>query len=252
MGCDNWSIRHLQPLTILTHIHSMTFPHLTQQTLTLDGSWQDDTPHSRFTGTLSSSAPFVTLSLLKSGETYHYMKHTKSDFLGVPLVLYQMKFPTQNRYQHTLSIAHSVILGAHSEGRLLLPGDLPMTFDAGQVFTFARDTQHQPFIGLLAIAKTDITSKRNGIWALKPHLVESLEEPWRQVLSKTRYGFIDIPVSNALLAVLKKWTFDLPMTRAASGRHIFETNKNWFALILQVHGAKPIDNFVQQASIRQG
>jgi len=122
------------------------------------------------------------------------MKHTKSDALEVPLVLYQMKFPNQNRYQHTLSIANTVNLGAHSEGRLMLSGDLPMTFDTGHVFTLAMDTQHQPFICLLAIAKMDITSKRNGLWALKPRLVESLEEPWRLVLSKTRHGFIDIPV----------------------------------------------------------
>jgi hypothetical protein len=83
-----------------------------------------------------------------------------------------------------------------SEGRLVLPSDLPMTFHAAQVVPLAMDTQHQPFLFLLAIAKVDITSKRNGIWALKPRLVESLEEPWRQVLSKTRHGFIDIPGSN--------------------------------------------------------
>jgi hypothetical protein len=161
------------------------FPHLTQQAITLDGSWQDDTPHLRFTGTLSSSAPFVMLSLLKYGETYHYMKHTKSDALAAPLVLYQMKFPDQNRYQHTLSIADSVNPGAHSEGYLVLLGDLPMTFHTSQVFTLALDTQHHPFVCLLAIAKLDVSSKRNGIWALKPRLAESLEEPWRQVLAKT-------------------------------------------------------------------
>jgi hypothetical protein len=168
----------------------MMFPHLTQRALTLDGSWQEIDHHYQFTGMLSSSAPFVILPLLKYGETYHYMKHTKSDSLEVPLVLYQMKFPNQNRYQHTFSIAHSVNLGVHSEGRLVFPSDLPMTFDAGQVFTFAMDTQHHPFLCLLAIAKADITSKRYGIWVLKPRLVESLEEPWRQVLSKTRYGVI--------------------------------------------------------------
>ena len=133
----------------------MMFPYFTQQILTLDGSWQDDTPHVRFIETLSSSAPFVILSLLKCNETYHYMKHTKSDALSVPLVLYQMKFPNQNRYQHTLSIAQSVNPGANSEGRLVLAGELPMTFYTGRVFPLAIDTQCQPFIRLLAIAKVD-------------------------------------------------------------------------------------------------
>jgi len=55
----------------------------------------------------------------------------------------------------------------------------------------------------------------------------------------------------ALLTVLKKWTFNLPMKRAASGRHIFEAHVNCFAMILQVHSAKPLDDLAQQASIRK-
>jgi len=56
---------------------------------------------------------------------------------------------------------------------------------------------------------------------------------------------------DALLTVLKKWTFNLPMKRAASGRHVFEAHVNRFALILQVHGTKPLDDLAQQASIRK-
>jgi hypothetical protein len=35
-----------------------------------------------------------------------------------------------------------------------------------------------------------------------------------------------------LLTVLKKWTFDLSMTRATSGWHSFETHVNRFALLI--------------------
>ena len=56
----------------------------------------------------------------------------------------------------------------------------------------------------------------------------------------------------ALLTVLKKWTFDLSMTKVALRRQIFEANVNWFTLILQVHGTKPLDDPVQQASVRLG
>src|SRR2546425_12212672 len=48
--------------------------------------------------------------------------------------------------------------------------------------------------------------------------------------------------SYALLTGLKKWTFDLSMPRVASRRHIFEANVNGFPLVLQVHGAKPLDD----------
>src|SRR5439155_5273344 len=143
-------------------------------------------------GTLSSSAPFVIVSLLKDGEMYHYMKHTKGNDLDVSFVWYQMQFPGVDRYQHTVSIADAVNLGAYSEGRVCLSAPLPMTFASGALVTCARNRQSQPFLLLLAIAKGDITSKRNGIWVLKPRLLGSLPERWRHILSKTRHGFIRI------------------------------------------------------------
>jgi hypothetical protein len=170
----------------------MMFPHLTLQQIALDGTWQTTDHHHRLTGTLSSSAPFVILSLLKFGETYHYMKHRKCNDLDLSLVWYQMKFPFVDRYQHTVSIADSVNLGAYSEGCVCLSNPLPMTFASGTLVTCARDRQSQPFLSLLAIAKADITSKRNGIWALKPRLLESLPPSWRAIFSKTRHGFIHI------------------------------------------------------------
>jgi hypothetical protein len=62
---------------------------------------------------------------------------------------------------------------------------------------------------------------------------------------------VNVRMYDALLTVLKKWTFNLLMKRAASGRHVFEANVNRFALILQVHGTKPLDDLAQQASIRK-
>jgi hypothetical protein len=170
----------------------MLFPHLTLQQITLDGTWQYTDPHHRLTGTLSSSAPFVILSLLNCGGMYHYMKHRKCHDLDVSFVWYQMRFPFVDRYQHTVSIADSVNLGASSEGRVCLSAPLPMTFSSGALVTFARDRQSQLFLALLAIAKADVTSKRNGIWVLKPRLVESLPASWRNIFSKTRHGFIHI------------------------------------------------------------
>ena len=170
----------------------MLFPYLTRQQITLDGTWQTTDHHRSLTGTLSSSAPFVILSLLKAGEMYHYMKHRRCSDLDVSFVWYQMKFPGVDRYQHTVSIADSVNLGAHSAGRVCLSAPLPMTFASGALVTCARDRQLQPFLSLLAIAKVDITSKRNGIWVLKPRLLASLSGVWRHIFSKTRHGFIRI------------------------------------------------------------
>jgi len=170
----------------------MLFPHLTVQQVTIDGTWQTTDHHHKFTGTLSASAPFVILSLLKCSEMYHYMKHTKGNDLDVSFVWYQMQFPAVDRYQHTVSIAHAVNLGAYAEGRVCLSNPLPMTFASGALVPCARDRQLQPFLALLAIAKVDITSKRNGIWALKPRLLENLPPSWRAIFSKTRHGFIRI------------------------------------------------------------
>jgi hypothetical protein len=170
----------------------MLFPHLTRQQITLDGAWQTTDHHHRVTGTLSSSAPFVILSLLKSGEMYHYMKHRKCSDLDVSFVWYQMKFPLVDRYQHTVSIAHTVNLDAYSEGRVCLSAPLPITFPSGSLCQLAMDRQSRPFLALLALAKADITSKRNGIWVLKPRLLESLPASWQAIFSKTRHGFIRI------------------------------------------------------------
>ena len=134
----------------------------------------------------------MILSLLNCGAMYHYMKHTKCNDLDVSFVWYQMKFPLIDRYQHTVSIAHAVNLGAHSEGCVYLSAPLPMTFSSGALVTFARDRQSQSFLSLLAIAQVDITSKRNGIWVLKPRLLASLPGVWREIFSKTRHGFIRI------------------------------------------------------------
>src|SRR5438105_14007505 len=103
-----------------------------------------------------------------------------------------MQFPGVDRYQHTVSIADAVNLGAYSEGRVCLAAPLPMTFASGALVTCARDSQSQPFLALLAIAKVDITSKRNGIWVLKPRLLESLPASWQVIFSKTRHGFIHL------------------------------------------------------------
>lgn len=174
----------------------MLFPHLTPQQLTIDGSWHEEAQYLRFTGTIASSAPFVILSLLKHGETYHYMKHNKSDALEVAIDLFQGKFPHDNRYQHSLTIGHSVNLGAVSEGHLFIHDELPMTFHSGRLFTLATDSQNQSFVYLMAIAKVDIKSKRCEIWVLKPRLLEGIDEPWRYILSKTRHGFISIPLAE--------------------------------------------------------
>ena len=170
----------------------MLFPHFTDQELTLDGSWHDDERQLRFTGIVSSSAPFVILSLLRCGDAFHYTKHNKSDALEVPLNLYQGKFPHQNRYQQTLMIGHSVNTGTVSEGRLVIHDELPVTLHTGQMFTFATDSQNQPFIYLLAIARADIKSKRCGIWAMKPRLLEGVDESWRGVFTRTRHGWMRI------------------------------------------------------------
>jgi hypothetical protein len=170
----------------------MLFPHLTLQQITMDGTWQTTDQHHRLTGTLSSSAPFVILSLLNCGEMYHYMKHRKCHDFGLSFLWYQMQFPAMDRYQHTVSIADSVNLGAYSEGRVCLSAPLPITFPSGSLCPLATDRQSRPFLALLAIAKADITSKRNGIWGLKPRLLASLPEMWRQIFSKTRHGFIRI------------------------------------------------------------
>ena len=54
---------------------------------------------------------------------------------------------------------------------------------------------------------------------------------------------------DALLTALKKWTFALSMPGVASRWHIFEANVNGFTLVLQAHGAKPLDDRAEQTLV---
>ena len=166
------------------------FPQCTPQPLTIDGTWQHTAYQRRFTGRLSSAAPFVILSLRKCGAAYHYLKHPSTGALDVAVTLSQMQLPQADYYQHTFALADAVHLGTQSTGRVVLSGTLPLTFSAGQLFPFAVDTQQQPFLCLLAFAQGDITMKHQGRWAVPLRRLAPLEASWGQVLSKTRQGVI--------------------------------------------------------------
>ncbi len=56
---------------------------------------------------------------------------------------------------------------------------------------------------------------------------------------------------NWLRVVFEKMDIQSTHESASSGWYVFETNANRFALSSQVHGTKPIDNLLQQTSIRQ-
>ena len=58
------------------------------------------------------------------------------------------------------------------------------------------------------------------------------------------------PLGRTSDSLSRKWTCDLPMDRARSGRCGFEADLNWFALIPQVHRTQPFDSLRQQAVIR--
>ena len=95
---------------------------------------------------------------------------------------------------------------------------------------------------------------------MKNPLVSGLPRPVLQtilvllenIFAMTRKkGVYPFPYNALPTAFSKKWTFDLPMKRAASRRHVFETHVNWFALIFQLHRTKPVNHLAQEASIRQ-
>jgi hypothetical protein len=167
-------------------------PQCTPQQFTIDGTWQNTDAQLRFIGRLASAAPFVILSLRKSGAAYQYLKHPGTGTRDVAVHLSQRKVPQTDHYHHTFTLARGVPLSTQSTGRVFLSGTLPMTFLAGQLFTLATDTHQQPFLYLLALAQGDITVKHNGMWAVHPRLLAHLDASWGQVLSKTRQGVMRV------------------------------------------------------------
>jgi hypothetical protein len=167
-------------------------PQCTPQQFTIDGTWQNTDAQLRFIGRLASAAPFVILSLRKSGAAYQYLKHPGTGTRDVAVHLSQRKVPQTDHYHHTFTLARGVPLSTQSTGRVFLSGTLPLTFPAGVLFPFAVDRQQQPCICLLALAQGDVTVKRNGVWAVHPPLVAQLEAAWRHALSTTRQGVIRV------------------------------------------------------------
>lgn len=116
---------------------------------------------------------------------------------------YGRHLPTSSRLDGTdpeaFATAFLARLGVNPE---TLPAEIREEFFANDFQALAAAEQDAPSLEdilptmtmpcLLYIRENvvDIKSKRNGIWALKPRLLDSVDEPWRHVLSRTRHGFI--------------------------------------------------------------
>ncbi|MFC1841401.1 hypothetical protein ACFL1N_17690 [Thermodesulfobacteriota bacterium] len=70
------------------------------------------------------------------------------------------------------------------------------SFTEGHLFTLAHFDDSQPAIDILGISTTKLRNLRNGIWRVKKEYIESIPEPNKEILLKSRHGYVRTNMSN--------------------------------------------------------
>ena len=63
------------------------------------------------------------------------------------------------------------------------------SFMEGHPFVLAHFEDGHPAIDILAISSTKLLNLRKGIWRVKEEYIESIPEPNKEILMKTRHGY---------------------------------------------------------------
>jgi hypothetical protein len=63
------------------------------------------------------------------------------------------------------------------------------SFIEGRPFVLAHFEDGHPAIDILAISSTKLLNLRNGIWRAKDQYIESIPEPNKEILMKSRHGY---------------------------------------------------------------
>ena len=171
-------------------------PTCRQLDVAVTGSWRDDAPQPTWSGSLSSSEAFVAL-VFGFGTDHTYWWKSEPAVTGtLPLELMVLF----NRFDE--DTACQLIFSAGCAGIYELTTQLPRTerhdFDllgrihCGWLYRFFSRTCGAPgLLGLLVLAKSDVTVRRNRVWGVKPTLLTDTSGGAAPVLALGRRGRAD-------------------------------------------------------------
>lgn len=142
----------------------------------------------RYRGNISVMEPMGFLIRVYDQDGFNYTKVPKSD---LPVHEFDCLFQPvrSDGIQVILRIDHSVNLKTVWHNRELEVhehGD----FMEGHPFTFAHFDDGNPAIDITAVSAIKLRNLRNGIWRVKEQYIESFHEPNKEILLKSRHGYV--------------------------------------------------------------
>lgn len=161
-----------------------------EHAVTLQGGWNDYHGQRRFLGALACAAPVRVMSLLACGAGHAYTKSGRTDGTAIEIALSDHPIWQGERRQIMLRIGDELnTRGVLDKARGIEIPDRCI-FATGMVFDWAAPDALGSPIKLLVIARSDLETRRNGIWRVKPHHAAALPESWRAALTATRHGLV--------------------------------------------------------------
>jgi len=143
---------------------------------------------SRYIGNLSTDEPMAFLCKVYDSSGYYYCKTPKNDELEHEFDCLLHTLP-KSRLQAIFSLRHAVSFGAvWAEGTFVFTEN--GTFEEGVPFTIARFRTGEPAIELLGLSCSKLKNLRNKIWRVKDSFLESVNEPNKEILLRTRNGYV--------------------------------------------------------------
>lgn len=142
----------------------------------------------RYRGDILVVEPMAFLIKAYDQNGFNYVKVPKSDVLvhevdcffnrilpdGIQVIL---------RIDHavnSMTIWHNKVFEVHEHG----------SFMEGHLFALAHFDDGHPAIDILGISAAKLRNLRKGIWRVKDQYIESIPEPNKEILLKSRHGYV--------------------------------------------------------------
>jgi hypothetical protein len=158
----------------------------------LEGDWRPDLHGWRWTGRWQADVPLVGLVMCQTGGSTHWARSShRSSPDGLEIVLHCMARDAHVWVHCGLGTPSGRAMVQSHTDVLRSPPPTIEEFggSTGQVLPFARVEGEPPLIlSVLLISRTDVRSRRLGLWGIKPDLLGAVAEPWRTVLRFGRTG----------------------------------------------------------------
>lgn len=167
-------------------------PQLKRINASLQGDWVRRWERNRWEGTVSCVEEFVVLIFIRLAAEIIWAKSLPSRDKSLALTF--DLFPTSRTEAH-FQLHYSCGSGAFIQNataklvdRNYRPPILAVgEFETGVVVPFASFPPDMEF-SFVCFAKSDVVVRRHYVWGLKPRFLDSLESPWREILTKGRNG----------------------------------------------------------------